>query len=100
MSNIWIYTCYIPLALLYIHDKKNVPLDEIENFYKYALEVRKTKAFYENSKQAVIEALAKENNQYVEAIREDLSKSNKTLFEVVSRIDSELLQLAEKLVIF
>lgn len=96
MSHVWIYTCYIPLALLYVHDKKNLPLDEIENFYKYALEVRKTKAFYENSKKAVTEALAKENNQYVQEIKEDLSKVNKTLFEVVSGIDAELLKLAEK----
>ena len=99
MSNVWLYTCYIPLAILYIHDKKNVQLDEIENFYKYALEVRKTKAFYENSKTAVTEALAKESNQCVQEIKEDLSKANLTLFEVVNRLDYELLKFAEKHVI-
>lgn len=96
MSNLWLYTCYIPLAMLFIHDKKNVPLDEIENFYKYALEVKKTKAFYESSRRAVAEALNNENSQYVESIKDDLNKSNTTLFEVVSGIDAELLKLAER----
>jgi len=99
MSNVWIYTCYIPLALLYVNDKKNAPLDEIENFYKYALELRKTQALYNSSKEAVVEALSKVDSTYVETIKKDLSKSNKTLFEVVCGIDAELLRLVPRQVI-
>lgn len=96
MSNVWIYTGFIPLALLYVHDIKNVPYDEIENFYKYALEVKKTKAFYEVSKNNVNDALAKYDSKYVESIKDDLTKYNKTLLEAVSGLDAELLKLAEK----
>jgi len=95
MSNVWLYTGFIPLALLYIHDMKNVPYDEIENFYKYSLEVKKTKAFYDVSKNNVNEALAKFDSKYVESVKEDLTKYNKTLFEVVNGLDAELLKLAD-----
>lgn len=96
MSNLWMYTCYIPLALLFVHDMKNIPYDEIENFYKYSLEVTKTKAFYEQTKQAVNEALVQIDLPFTDSIKQDLSETNKTLFEVVSDIDAQLLKLAEK----
>lgn len=96
MSNLWLYTGFIPLILLMIHDAKNVPYDEIENFYKYALEVKKTKVLYEAQKKTVTETLSQYDSKYYDSIKEDLSKSDKTLLEVVNSIDAELLNLAEK----
>lgn len=95
MSNVWIYTGFIPLALLYIHDMKNVPYDEIENFYKYSLEIKKTKAYYEVSKKTVNDELANIDKDFMEKIKEDLNKTNKTLFEVMSGLDNEMLKFTE-----
>lgn len=94
MSRLWTYTSFIPLILLYIHDKQNVPYDEIENFYKYTLEAKKTKAFYEHSKSAVNEALSKYDKESVEEIKENLNKYDKTLFELMAALDAELLRSA------
>jgi len=91
MSRLWTYTGFIPFILLYIHDKQNVPYDEIENFYKYSLEVKKTQAFYEQSKSAVNEALSNYDKESVEEIKGNLNKYEKTLFELMAAFDAELL---------
>ncbi len=87
MSNAWLFTAFVPFILLQYHDLRNAPHAEIENFYRQALEVNKTKGFYNNLKDRVNSELVKIDDKSLEEIKNDLSSHDKTLFEVVRCLD-------------
>lgn len=87
MSNLWLFTAFVPFILLQYHDLRNAPHAEIENFYRYALEVKKTKGFYDNLKDKINTELVKLDENSLETIKNDLNSHDKTLFEVVRCLD-------------
>lgn len=92
MSTLWLFTGFIPYLLLSFYDKRNPAYTEIENFYKYALEIKKTKALYKGQKNKIVEELKSYDEKYYKIVKDDLSDSQQTLFEVMNGVDRQLIE--------
>lgn len=93
MSPLWYITAFVPLGLLKIHDTKHTPYSELENFYRYALDVKSARERYENEKENIIGELKKIDEKKFNDIQIILKKSETTLIEVVNDLDKQYLEI-------
>jgi hypothetical protein len=93
MSPLWYVGSFIPLILLKVHDIKHFPYSELENFYRYALDVKSAKQRYNYHKDNIIEELKKYDEARFNEIQNQLKKSEITLIEVVNHLDNQYLQI-------
>ena len=96
MSTLWLFTGFVPYLLLRFYDKRNPHYSEIENFYKYSLEIKKTKALYESHKNKIVEELNNYDEKYYKIVKDDLSDSQQTLFEVMNGVDRQLVDFLKQ----
>ena len=78
-------------------DKRFVPYGEIENFYKYLYETRKSNVLYSVDKNDVSNQLAAVDKDCFEKIKSELVRSNRTLYEVVQDLDEIYLRAASNM---
>ena len=93
MSGVWFITAFVPLILLKIHDRKHAPYSELENFYRYSLEVKSAKERYNNQKDKIIKEITKYDEGKFKIIQSQLNKSEITLYEAVNDLDKQYLEL-------
>jgi hypothetical protein len=93
MSPNWYIGSFIPLILLKIHDIKHFPYSELENFYRYSLEVKSAKQIYKNNKENIIGELRKYDETKFYEIHSQLKKSEITLIEVINDLDNQYIEL-------
>jgi hypothetical protein len=94
MPNWWIAACFIPNLLLHYSDRRFVPYSEIENFYKYVYERRKAETYYKNEKEEVQNLLNQFNSIELNDLKNELERTNRTLYEVRQNIDEMYLGAA------
>lgn len=93
MSPIWYISAFIPLVLLKINDIKHFPYSEVENFYRYALEVKSAKQRYSNDREVIVGDLKKYDNEKFDQIQNQLKKSQISLIEAVNHLDNQYLEI-------
>lgn len=93
MSPLWYIGAFVPLGLLKIHDYKNAPYSELENFYRYALDVKSAKERFNTQKDSIIKELKKIDAMKFNEISNQLKQSEITLYEVVNDLDKQYLEM-------
>lgn len=73
-------------------DRRFVPYAELENFYKYLYERRKSNELYKSDGDNVSKQLAAVDNESFTRIKNELLRSNRTLYEVVQDLDEMYLK--------
>lgn len=76
-------------------DLKNPPIGEIESFYKFVYERRKADNIFRNHFEDVQKSLGNENDKAIlETIKEELKRSNSTVYESFNDLDVAYLRAA------
>ena len=93
MSKLWLFTAFIPYFLLKVHDYKNTSYSEIENFYKYSLEVRSARERFYQKQENIVKELKTIDEEKFNLIQNQLNNSQITLFEVMNELDKQYLEI-------
>lgn len=94
MSRWWIGGAFVPVLMLSYLDKQFVPYGELENFYKFVYEKRKSEAMYKNDDHSIEKELEKLDKDDFDKLKNILVNSNRTLYEISHDLDEMYLKAA------
>ena len=87
MSRWWYFVSLAPFVIFSYLDRKFVPYGEIESFYKYVYERRKAENLFKSHEKEIDSELLKLDKENFSRLKEELTKSNTTLYEASQDLD-------------
>lgn len=94
-SRYWLIGSFVPYFLIKYMDQKYVPYTELENFYKYVNERRMAEALYKGDDNSIEKELSALDKETYESIKNELLRTNRTIWEVQSDLNRMYLHAAK-----
>jgi hypothetical protein len=96
-SRFWYFGAFAPAILMKITDSRLTDYSEIENFYKYVDERRRGEYLQKLNSASVSKAISTTDNSAVIELKDELSKHNKTVYDVTADLEAAYLNGAREL---
>jgi hypothetical protein len=95
-SRWWLLGAFVPPILIKFTDLRNKDYAEIENFYKYVDERRKGEYLEKIYSNNISKSLNSSDNSLLIEFKDDLLKSNKTVYDITNDLDALYLKAAHQ----